>query len=312
MKKAYLILFILLTQTIGGYAQNPIWSDGTAFTITERALELNLFRPAKFGITKKDEISAHPVAFFIMPHIFYKRRWTAFALWDLKFMLSSRHGLYYPHLALKLNRKLNFGFSELVPLDAPVPHNIAMQNEVILSHYLKEPTRCTLDNILLTGKLGFKYGFKLNSDASPLIYQSVLYRETAVPVPGLVWYAGVGIDGNLNFMFNYFADIDFYSYGFINDWSIEGKLGIMGYRGKHLSAFGGLKLAYSTIPDRNRFLIFPIFDVSYRIDTNRKTKHGNNLFNKELFKHDNSLDRTDDYYDKLEKRENLKDSLQRN
>jgi hypothetical protein len=310
LKKAVLILIIILSQVLCGYAQNPIWSDGTAFTYSERMLELNVFRPAKFGITKKDEISAHPLAFFVMPHAFYKRRWLAFELWDLKFMLSSRHGLYYPHLALVLNRNLNWHITELVPQDSLIPHNLALQNEVILSHYLKEPTRCSLDNILITARLGFKYSFKFSSFDTPLIYQSILYRETAVLVPGLVWYVGAGVDGNLNFMFNYFADLDFYSYGFINDWSIEGKAGIMGYRGEHWSGFAGLKLAYSTIPDKNRFLIFPIVDVSYRLDLRKKTKSGTGLFDKDLFKHDSSLDRTDEYYQDEEKRENLKDSIQ--
>jgi hypothetical protein len=310
LKKAYLVILFILSQIAGGHAQNPIWSDGTAFTVSEKILELSVFRPAKFGITKKDEISAHPFAFFVIPHAFYKRRWLAFELWDLKFMMSSRHGLYYPHLALKLNRNLNFGFSELVPGDSLIPHVVALQNELIISHYLKEPTRCSLDNILITGRLGFKYGLKFSSYEHPLIYQSVLYRETAVLVPGFVWYAGVEVDGNLNFMFNYFADLDFYSYGFIKQWSIESKLGIMGYSGERLSGFAGLKLAFSNIPGRNRFLIMPIVDVSYRIDFGKKTNHGTKLFDKDVFKHDNSLDRNDQYYEDLEKREHLKDSIQ--
>lgn len=304
---ATVIIFMLYQNS---YGQNPIWSNGTAFTYTERSLELNIFNPAKYGITKKDEISAHPLVFFIMPHAFYKRRWLAFELWDLKFMMSSRHGIYYPRLALKLNRRLNFGFSELVPVNNQIPHNIAFQNELIISHYLKEPTRCTTDNMLLTTRLGFKYSVKFNSLEHPLIYQSILFRETAVLIPGFVWYTGLGIDGNLNFMFNYFADLDFYSYGFIRNWSIESKLGIMGYRGEQWSGFAGIKLAYSDIPDKNRFLIMPIFEVSYRIDVRKKTKHGTNLFKNNIFEHDNSLDRSDEYYEDLEKRENLKDSVQ--
>jgi hypothetical protein len=310
LKKAYLIIGFILTQIVCGYAQNPIWSDGTAFTINERMLELSVFRPAKFGITKKDEISAHPLAFFVMPHAFYKRRWIAFELWNQKFMMSSRHGLYYPRPALKLNERLNFGFSELVPSDTLIPHVLAIQNELIISHYLKEPTRCSLDNILITGRLGFKYGFKFNPYEQPLIYQSVLFRETAVLIPGFIWYTGVEVDGNLNFMFNYFADLDFYSYGFIRNWSIVSKLGIMGYRGEQWTGFAGLKLAFSTIPDRNRFLIMPIVDISYRIDLKKKTKHGTNLFDSDIFKHDNSLDRNDQYYEDEDKRENIKDSIQ--
>ena len=311
MKKTLLILFILCSffniNKLKG--QNPLWTDGTAFTIQQKKLELSLFRPSKFGLTKKDEFSAHPVAFFVMPHVFYKRRWIKFKVFKLKFVMSSRHGLYYPYFALKLNRRLSFGFSQLVPEDAQIPHTLALQNEIIVSHFLKNPSHCSSGNYLITGRLGFKYAFKFSPFEHPLIYQSILYRETVVLVPGFVWYAGADLDGHLNYMFNYFVDLDFYSYEFIKNWAIESKLGIMGYRGEHLSAFAGVKLGFSTIPDRNRFLIMPIAGVSYNINFRKRTKHGTELFKKQIFKHDNSLERDDKYYEDLEKRENLTDSV---
>ena len=311
MKKTLLILFILYsffnTNELKG--QNPLWTDGTAFTIQQKKLEISLFRPSKFGLTKKDEFSAHPVAFFVMPHVFYKRRWIKFKFLDRKFMLSSRHGIYYPTLALKLNNRLPFSFSQLTPDNDTIPHSLAFQSEVILSHFINDPSHCSSGDFLISGRLGFKYALKFNSLDHPLIYQSVLYRETAVLTPGFIWYAGVDLDGHLNYIFNYFADLDFYSYGFINNWSVEGKLGIMGYSGEHLSGFAGLKLGFSTIPDRNRFLIMPIAGVSYILDFRKKTKHGTELFKKSPFKHDNSLDRDDKYYDDLEKRQNLKDTI---
>ena len=224
-------------------------------------------------------------------------------------MMSSRHGLYYPYYALKLNRSLSFGFSELVPENTAIPHTLALQNEIIVSHFLQDPSHCSSGNYLITGRLGFKYAFKFSPYDHPLIYQSVLYRETVVLVPGLVWYVGADLDGHLNYTFNYFADLDFYSYGFINDWALEGKLGIMGYRGKHLSSFAGLKLAYSIIPSRNRFLIMPIAGISYTMNIRKKTNHGTELFKDPIFKHDKSLDRDDQYYEDLEKRENLKDTI---
>lgn len=311
MKKTlFILLFIsIFSDTQQILAQNPLWTDGTAFTVPEKTLEISLFRPAKFGLTKKDEFSAHPVGFFVMPHLFYKRRWIKFKIFDLRFMMSSRHGLYYPYFALKLNRRFSFDFSELVPENAPIPHSLALQNEIIVSHFLQNPSHCSSGNYLITGRLGFKYAFKFSPFEHPLIYQSILFRETVVLVPGLVWYAGADLDGHLNYMFNYFVDLDFYSYGFINNWAIESKLGIMGYRGKNLSAFAGLKLGFSTIPDRNRFLIMPIAGVSYTLDFRKRTNHGTGLFKKQFFKHDNSFDRDDKYYEDLDKRENLTDTI---
>jgi hypothetical protein len=311
MSKALLtgILFFLLAFFQEVKSQNPLWTDGTAFTVAPKHLELSLFRPAKYGLDKKNEFSAHPIAFFNMPHLFYKRRWMKFYLFNLKFLMSSRHGIYYPHFTLKLNKRLGFGFSEFVPQDADIPHSLAFQNEIILSHFLEEPSHCSPGNYLITGRFGFKYALKFGPYEHPEIYQSILYRESVVFKPGLVWYVGADLDGYINFILNYFADLDFYSYGFINAWSIESKLGIMGYRGKRLSGFAGIKLAFSTIPDGNRFLILPITGFSYTIDLRNRKNHGTDLFEKEMFKHDKSLDRDDKYYEDLEKREELKDSV---
>ena len=169
MKKAFLTFFLIsiFTNTQQIIAQNPLWSDGTAFTVPTKTLELSLFRPAKFGLTKKDEFSAHPIGFFVMPHLFYKRRWIMFKFFNLNFMMSSRHGLYYPNFALKLNRRLSFGFSELVPEDAQIPHSLALQNEIIISHFLQEPNHCSPGNNLITGRLGFKYAYKFSPFEHP-------------------------------------------------------------------------------------------------------------------------------------------------
>ena len=314
MKKTALIFFLIsfLFHFKKGESQNPLRTDGTAFTVPVKMLELSLFRPAKYGLTKKDELTAHPVGMFILPHAFYKRKWIRFDLFGKHFQFSSRHGLYFPKFALNFNQKrLPFGFTKYQPEDATVPGVLALQNEVLLSHYLHEPDHCSAGDYLITGRLGFKYALKFSPLEHPVIYQSILYRETAVLLPGFIWYAGGQLDGHINYTYNYFADLDYYAYGFINNYSIEGKAGIYGYYGKHLSGFAGIKLGFSTMPDRNRFLIMPIAGFSYFIDMRKRKKSGTDLFGrKKPFKHNNSLERDDKYYEDLEKRENLQDTIQ--
>jgi hypothetical protein len=308
LRKVFIISLIFSLNFLQGKSQNPLWTDGTAFTVAKKKLELSIFRPAKYGITKKDQISVHPLGFFVLPHGFYKRRWIKFKLFNQRFMFSSRHGLYYPYFALKINNWLPIGYTETNPANAEVPHTLALQNEVLLSHYLNEPSHCTRGDKLITAHIGFKYAFKLSNYEQALIYKSILYRETVVLTPGLVWYVGADIDGHLNQMFNYFADLDYYAHAFVNSWAIERKLGIMGYRGKKVSGFAGIKMGFSHLPDKNHFLIMPILGASYHIDMRLKKKWGNKLF-KNGFKHDNSLEHDDKYYEMLEKRESLKDSI---
>ncbi len=314
MKKLLSFILILIFANVSAdsvFGQNPLSTDGTAFTVPIKTLELSLFRPAKFGLTKKDELSLHPLAFFVMPHIFYKRQWTKFELFAQRFLFSSRHGIYYPKSALNLNQQLPLESVHFEPEDADVPGSLAFQSEVLVSHYLHEPDHCSAGDYLMTLRLGFKYALKFDSGDQPLIYQSVLYRETAVLLPGFIWYVGADLDGHINYTYNYFVDLDYYAYGFVNDYSVESKFGISGYAGKHLSGFAGLKLAFSTMPDRNRFLIMPIAGFSYFIDFRKRRKSGTDLFGrKKPFKHDNSLERDDKYYEDLEKRENLSDTIQ--
>ncbi|NPA68284.1 MAG: hypothetical protein GXO50_06705 [Chlorobi bacterium] len=310
MKKQIRIILFILLMPVFALGQNPLRTDGTAFTVPVKVLELSLFRPAKYGLTKKDQLSIHPVGTFILPHIFYKRKWVKFELFRQKFIFSSRHGIYYPKPALKINQNLPFDEWKFYPEDADVPSVLALQSEVLLSHYLQEPDHCSAGDYLITARLGFKYGLNFSDFEQPLIYKPVLYRETEVLLPGFVWYAGVQLNGHINFTYNYFADLDYYSYGFTEDWSLEGKIAVSGYSGKHFSGFAGLKFAYSVMPDKNRFALLPVAGISYFIDFRKRRKSGTDLFGrKKPFKHDNSLDRDDKYYEDLEKRENLKDSV---
>ncbi len=304
-KKRILPIFLALCLcVITGklHAQNPLPTDRTAFTVEPNCLEISLFRPSKYGLTRKDQFALHPLGFFAMPHFFYKRRWLSFKIKKRDFFFSSRHGIYYPHFALKINKQLDWDSTRLQPDSLPIPHALAFQNELLLSHFLLPPSRCQHSGHLVTARLGCKYSFSFSDTEHPLIYQSILYRETVVLSPGFVWYAGLDFQGYLNYMFNYFADVDFYAHEFVDTWSVEARAGISGYWGRRWSGFAGIKGAYSVIPDKNRWLVMPIAGISYTLNFQRKAKHGTGLFKEKEapFKHDNSLDRDDAYYERRE------------
>lgn len=279
MKKLFfqIVLFIIINFCISVNinAQNPLWTTGTAITVRKNILELNIFEPARYGITKRWEVSSHPVGFFVMPHIFTKYMWTQKVLFKKKFIISSQHGFYYPTWALNLVR--NKGISDYLPLDTKIPHILAFRNELLISHYINEPNHCEAGNNLLTLRLGVKYSLTKGESTPPIIYQSILYRETMVFSPKPVIYLGVDLDATLNSMFNYFVDLEFHSIGFIPKyWAVESKAGIVGYTGKRVRAFVGAKFAYSKIPGDSKFSMIPIGDISwsFRIKKNRAKEHG--------------------------------------
>ena len=308
MKKKLFIILLILTFSLAEevFSQQPFWTVGTAFTVPAKHTEISLFRPSSYGVSKKAEISLHPVAFFVMPHLFYKRRWTAIHFGKRAFFVSSRHGLYYPTFALNLTKKYTFGY--FLPISTSVPYSLATQHELLVSHYLNPPSHCDAGNYLLTGRLGFKYSYGIGASSPPIIYKSVLYRETMVFNPKLVWYTGIDLDAHLNSTFNYFVDLDFYSVGMFENIAIESKAGIMGYSGTKWSAFGGIKVAFSTMPGQNKLMFIPVFDVTYHWRVKAKQKYQKGLFGRKKRFHffDNSakgdvndiLDKLDDNSDK--------------
>jgi hypothetical protein len=268
------------------FAQNPIWTVGTAITIPQNETEISLFRPARYGLTRRLELDAHPLDFFLMPQLFAKYMWAVKTVFHQKFLISSRHGIYYPTFQLRAAQK--YGPSNLFPESVHFSPVLAFQNEILISHYLTEPSHCNAGNNLLTLRLGFKYSFTSGQPERPIIQRPILFRETMVFYPKPVWYAGLDIDAALTEQFNYFADLDYYSVGLHwNYWSAEGKTGIMGYSGKNLSACIGVKFAYSKLPGISKFYIIPIADISYTFRLKKNKKKQTGLFNrKEGFKYE--------------------------
>lgn len=287
----------------------PFWSDGTAFTMPKRYLQMSILRPWRYGITPKADIAVHPVGFVQLPHLFLKKYWFKFKMFQKSFYFSSRHGVYLPKWGLELLRKLNIK-SLQVPTEAPF--SIAFQNEILISHFLRPLTSCSSGDYLLTFRLGIKYAYNFNTDLQPVINYPILFRETMVFTPKPVWYVGFDLDAHLNSTFNYFADIDFYSVNFKPEYiSVESKAGIMGYFWHNWSAFAGIKLAYSTLPGRNRFSIIPLAGISYIYKHKSKKGAGMGLFKPELFKYKDTSAKfdIDEYYDKLHETKNSKDSI---
>ncbi len=279
-------------------AQHPFWTDGTAFTVPRRTFELCLFRPARYGLTKKAELSAHPVAFFVFPHLFLKRRLIDFEIKRRKkFYVSTKHGLYYPTFLLNkadnLDTYLLNNFYESSSI-------IVLQNEIIVSHFLDKQTHCNVADKMITGNIGLKYAYNSSDSISPVVLQSILFRETMVFTPEYIWYIGLRFDAHLSMIFNYFVDFNFYSVGLgVDFYSVESKAGIMGYSGKNIKAFVGIKTGYSTMIDKNRFLLMPIAGISYSFKRKAKREKELGLFGRKIFKYkDTSTDDEIKYMDK--------------
>ncbi len=233
-----------------------IWTVGTAKTIPKGFLEVSVFRPARYGLTKTLEVSAQPIAFFVIPNAQIKKNW-----YDKKFSIATVHGINYPTFLLKIASNHR---EDIVPHNTTVPQLFVFKNEVIGSIMLKEKTSCEAANNFLSVKIGTQFALKFGKSTLPDIEKPVLYPRTSVYQDTLLWYVGVDLDAHLNEFINYSVDADFLSVGLtIGDWAIEHKGILMMKLTNSLMVLAGYKLSYGTMPNGSKFGIYPMADISW-------------------------------------------------
>lgn len=249
-----------------------IWTVGTAKTIPQGHLDVSLFRPTRYGITKTFEVSAQPIAFIVFPNGQVKKTW-----YDREFSVATVHGLNYPTIFLNMVRKNDN--PELIPIDSVVPQLFVFKNEVIASKMLKEATSCEAANYLLSLKVGAQFAVKFKKSTLPYIYKPIIYQRTSVYHDKLLWYVGADLDAHLNEFINYSVDIDFLSIGLgIDDWAIEHKGMIMWKLTNSLMAMVGYKFSFGTYLGNPGFGIYPMADISWTYKFKKLKREQLNLF----------------------------------
>ncbi len=254
----HFILLILLLPT-PALSQMELWTVGTAKTIPEHHLEISIFRPARFGITKSLEVSANPFAFFILPHAQIKKNW-----YNRRLSIATVHGINYPKIALNKLKKRNK--ADYLDKDVIVPTIFALKNELIISKLLKPKTTCNADNYLLSLKLGVQFAIKSKNSTLTNIEKPLLYPRTEIYHKRTLWYAGLDLDARFNSFINYCIDIDYLSLGGdIKDYAIEHKTLIMTKLTNSLTIAAGYKLAYTTYDDKQAASLYiaPLIDISW-------------------------------------------------
>ncbi len=288
------ILTIFLAYIISvSFAQNPIWSVGTAKTIPKRQYEISIFEPARYGLTNSVEIGAHPLAFFAIPHIYLKKMWLDKTISkeskfmpNRRFMVATLHGINYP--TILLNFVKNRGIRNLLPQDSVISGILAFRNELLISTFLSPRTSCDAENYLLTWKLGIKNALDFGKVTAPPIDRSILYRETVIYQKKIVWYTGLDLDAYYNERVNYSLDFDFYSVGKFEKMSVEHKGMVIWHFTDKLRGMLGYKVAFGTTDTGSKFLFMPLFDLTWCL----KRSSGSNLnkFDKNMFNPDDDRD----------------------
>ncbi len=273
----FITLIIFSIGSISLSAQYEIWTVGTASTIPEGHLDISVFRPARYGISKTLEVSAQPFAILILPNAQVKKTW-----YKKEFIFASVHGINYPTMYLNKIRKGNK--PDYIPVDSVVPQLFAIKNEVIVSKILKKATTCEAANYLLSLKLGVQLALQFGENTLPQIEKPIIYPRTYIYHNKVLWYVGADIDGHLNSFINFSFDVDFLSLGIaIDDYAIEHKGMLMMPLTESLMILGGYKISYGTYPSGANFAIYPMIDISWKYIFKQRKAKQKDLFKEKMF-----------------------------
>ncbi|NOZ35872.1 MAG: hypothetical protein GXO80_11310, partial [Chlorobi bacterium] len=124
--KLFFIIFIISISGISR-AQNLKWSNGSADVLEQGRKEIGVFAPFKIGLKNSSELSVHPLLFFVIPNITYKKQWKV----TDNYRFASIHTLTYPTLLLKMLSRNGAG--GILPATSTIPQLFKLNNSALIS-----------------------------------------------------------------------------------------------------------------------------------------------------------------------------------
>ncbi len=244
-------LIFIYSTILGQNNSTKIWSEGTAYTLPQKRVELGLFQPLRYGQSQNIEWSTHPIYFFIIPNLNIK--WFH-GFYD-NVAIASRYSMYYPTILLRtISRE---GTGGIISPEFEIPQMIGFNGEALFSKRLYE-------NTILTTKLGLAFGVKFGGlDERTTIDLPLVYNRLAVFYHGYQLRGGVDLDGHLYKRWYYSLDMDyFYIPNVDHNKTFEHKGLLIWQKSVKTKITIGYKLIYSEYPFGSQWHLFiPLLDI---------------------------------------------------
>jgi hypothetical protein len=258
MKRVFLCLIgIFLFTSL--FSQDSLtknyWTDGTSYTIPKKRWELGLFTLSRYGISKKIEISAHPLMFFVMPQVKVKIGWGEYS----GFCLATEHGIFYP--TMFMNLVATKGTGGLISPEYTIPQMFAIYNRFLVSYR-------PFTNAIITAHGGIAFSVKFG----PLNPQStidlpIIYPRLAVFYNQPEFDAGIDFRGKFIPRFGWLFNVEnFIVCGTPDNYFMENK-GVLAYTSKKesLRVEAGYKLCFGKYPAGPQWHLLPVIDLIFGI-----------------------------------------------
>jgi hypothetical protein len=258
-RRTTLLVFIWILFLAEVHSQDTVqkyyWTEGTACNIPKKRWELGLLSLSRYGISKNIEISAYPLAFFLLPEAKVKIGWGQYS----GFSLATEHGFMYPTIFMRL--VATEGTGGLISPEFDIPQMFSVFNRFLVSF-------SPFKNALLTAHAGIEFAVKFGYlDPQSTIDLPLVYPRLAV------FYNQPELDAGIDFRGKFiprlgwlFSVQNFFVCGTTENYFMENK-GVAVYTSKKesLRIEAGYKLCFGRYPAGAQWHLLPVVDLVFGI-----------------------------------------------
>jgi len=240
------------------------WSSHSAHILPQKHWEMGLFQPFRYGYSESLEYSTHPLWFFVMPNVIFKKKHEDF----LKYNMASKWSMYYPTPIL--NMVARNGIGGFIDPTFQMPPMLGLSLSLLMTKQM------------VGTELTFSSGFDLGINFGELEERSnielpLLYHRLGVFQNNYGLHTGIDIEKNITNKTSVFLDFDLSilpgmgidksdsGMGKIfGEYAIEHKLLLMHNRSDGFRVITGYKFIYGKYPfgEESRLLPFvPLLDL---------------------------------------------------
>ncbi len=250
MKLRIFLTFIIISTISLSRAQTVNFSDNSADVLEQGRKEIGVFAPFKMGLKNNSELAVHPVLFFVIPNVSYKKQWKTFG----NFRFASVHTFTYPTLLLKMLSRNGAG--GILPATSIVPQLFKLDNTALI----------TIDKF--NQKFTFGAGVDLCLSAGdsdfPYIEWHIVYPRTYSLNNIFTPHVNFDVTGKLYKKFIYEYKFNAFFLTQTDKGSVlENQLKITWQKSDKFAVKAGVVYSYGTFPFGKDGSLYPMFDLMF-------------------------------------------------
>lgn len=236
-----------------------LWHNETANTVYDKASNISLVNPSRYGLKPGLELSSVILLNYWMPNIYLKKRWR-----NDNWYVSSKHGLY--SATPGLNWANNRNYSSIVESAEHIPFILSIKNELLISRLIMSNSRCGRDQpyIIFTGGIGVDFGVPFGeSDLTEMKGHFLANRSPALIGSGYTAYAKLRADWQMTPLLMLGGGFKYFRGDFSGNGALEHNMELQTLILPQFSFSLGYMLSIANYTDTNSVGILPFFDLTY-------------------------------------------------